>query len=180
MRVISGKYRRLTLETLEGNDVRPTNDRIKETLFNMISDDVYGCKFLDLFAGSGQIGIEALSRGAEHVTFVEKNPKAYRCIQNNLSKIKADDNYTLILSDVFRWLEQGEEYDIIFTDPPYAIDGQEKLIQLIDKNNLLTDNGIIVLEADKDNETDFETAGIELFKIKEYKTNKHIFLRKRI
>ena len=76
MRVIAGSARRLTLKTIEGMDTRPTTDRIKETLFNMIQNDIYGCTFLDLFSGSGAIGIEALSRGAKEAVFVEKNPKA--------------------------------------------------------------------------------------------------------
>ena len=81
MRVIAGSARRLTLKTIEGMDTRPTTDRIKETLFNMIQNDIYGCTFLDLFSGSGAIGIEALSRGAKEAVFVEKNPKAADCIR---------------------------------------------------------------------------------------------------
>ena len=84
MRVIAGSSRRTQLKTLEGMDTRPTTDRIKETLFNMIAPYLYDSLFLDLFAGSGGIGIEALSRGAEHATFVEKNPKACACIRDNL------------------------------------------------------------------------------------------------
>lgn len=84
MRVIAGSARRLTLKTIEGMDTRPTTDRIKETLFNMIQNDIYGCTFLDLFSGSGAIGIEALSRGAKEAVFVEKNPKAADCIRDNL------------------------------------------------------------------------------------------------
>ena len=81
MRVIAGSARRLLLKTIEGMETRPTTDRIKETLFNMLQNDLYGCTFLDLFAGSGGIGIEALSRGAKHAVFVEKNPKAAACIR---------------------------------------------------------------------------------------------------
>ena len=86
MRVIAGSARRLTLKTIEGMDTRPTTDRIKETLFNMIQNDIYGCTFLDLFSGSGAIGIEALSRGAKEAVFVEKNPKAADCIRDNLKR----------------------------------------------------------------------------------------------
>ena len=84
MRVIAGKARRLNLETLPGLDTRPTTDRIKETLFNILQADIPGASFLDLFAGSGAIGIEALSRGAENAVFVDKNPKACACIRRNL------------------------------------------------------------------------------------------------
>ena len=84
MRVIAGSARRLQLKTLDGIDTRPTTDRIKETLFNMIAPYIYDCMFLDLFSGSGGIGIEALSRGAREAVFVEKNPKAMACIKENL------------------------------------------------------------------------------------------------
>ena len=88
MRVIAGSAKRLQLKTLDGLDTRPTTDRIKETLFNMISPYLYDCRFLDLFAGSGGIGIEALSRGAGEAVFVEQNPKAMACIKENLKKTK--------------------------------------------------------------------------------------------
>ena len=90
MRVIAGTAKRLVLKTMEGMDTRPTTDRIKETLFNMLAPDLYGCSFLDLFAGSGGIGIEALSRGAKEAVFVEKNPKAAACIRENLMHTRQD------------------------------------------------------------------------------------------
>ena len=92
MRVIAGSAKRLQLKTIEGMDTRPTTDRIKETLFNMITPSLYDCRFLDLFAGSGGIGIEALSRGAKEAVFVEKNPKAVSCIKENLKYTKLDSN----------------------------------------------------------------------------------------
>ena len=100
MRVIAGKARRLLLKTIEGNDTRPTTDRIKETLFNMINNDVPGARFLDLFAGSGGIGIEALSRGAKYCAFVENNPKAANCIRENLLHTKLSDD-ALVLESGF-------------------------------------------------------------------------------
>ena len=93
MRVIAGTARRLQLKTLDGMDTRPTTDRIKETLFNMISAELYDSNFLDLFSGSGGIGIEALSRGAANAVFVEKNPKAMKCIQENLESTKLKDAF---------------------------------------------------------------------------------------
>ena len=88
MRVIAGKARRIQLKSMEGMNTRPTTDRIKETLFNMLSQDIYGCHFLDLFSGSGAIGIEALSRGAASAVFVEHNRQAVACIKENLTKTK--------------------------------------------------------------------------------------------
>ena len=100
MRVIAGTARSLPLKTPASMDTRPTTDRIKETLFNMIQMDIPGCIFADFFAGSGGIGIEALSRGAEHSYFIENNPKAISCIQDNLQFTKFADRATLIKGDV--------------------------------------------------------------------------------
>ena len=101
MRVIAGKARRLNLKTIPGNDTRPTTDRIKETLFNILQPEIPGCRFLDLFSGSGAIGIEALSRGAEYAVFVEKNPKACTCIRENLSFTKLAENGKVIIKGEF-------------------------------------------------------------------------------
>ena len=122
MRVIAGKARRLNLKTIPGNETRPTTDRIKETLFNILQPEIPGCRFLDLFSGSGAIGIEALSRGAEYAVFVEKNPKACTCIRENLSFTKLTDGGKLLNMDVLqalRSLEGGEPFDCIFMDAPY-------------------------------------------------------------
>ncbi len=122
MRVIAGTARRLQLKTLDGIDTRPTTDRIKETLFNMISAELYDSNFLDLFSGSGGIGIEALSRGAANAVFVEKNPKAMKCIQENLESTKLKDRAKTMQMDVFAALSRlnGEwKFEYIFMDPPY-------------------------------------------------------------
>ena len=101
MRVIAGSARSLKLKTLDGMDTRPTTDRIKETLFNMINPYIYNCRFLDLFSGSGGIGIEALSRGAEEAVFVEKNPKAMNCIKDNLKFTGLADRADTMQMDVY-------------------------------------------------------------------------------
>ena len=122
MRVIAGSARSLPLKTLEGMDTRPTTDRIKETLFNMIQSEIPGCRFLDLYAGSGAIAIEALSRGAAYAVFAEKNPKACSCIRDNLSFTKLAEHGKLLNMDVLqalRSLEGEEAFDCIFMDPPY-------------------------------------------------------------
>ena len=107
MRVISGSARSLKLKTLDGIDVRPTTDRIKETLFNMIQNDIYGCSFLDVFSGSGAIGIEALSRGAKECVFVDNNPKAVEVINDNLEFTKLKEN-ALVLKNLEWILQHGE------------------------------------------------------------------------
>lgn len=105
MRVIAGKARSLRLKSIEGMDTRPTTDRIKETLFNMINDDLYGASFLDLFSGSGGIGIEALSRGARRAVFVESSRKAAACIQDNLKFTRLAPEGEVLVMDVFRALD---------------------------------------------------------------------------
>ena len=122
MRVIAGSAKSLRLKTLDGLDTRPTTDRIKETLFNIIGPSVYGSVFLDLFSGSGGIGIEALSRGAKEAVFVENNPKAMRYIKDNLKFTRLEHKAATITGDVMNALYQleGEKvFDIIFMDPPY-------------------------------------------------------------
>ena len=109
MRVIAGSAKRLLLKTIEGKDTRPTTDRIKETLFNMMQNDVYGCTFLDLFSGSGAIGIEALSRGAEMAVMVEHNPRAAQCIRENLKITHLEDKATVMNCDVITALKRLEE-----------------------------------------------------------------------
>ena len=122
MRIIAGTARSLPLKTIEGMDTRPTTDRIKETLFNMLQNDVPGSYFLDLFAGSGQIGLEAVSRGARYAVFVENNKKACACIEDNIHFTKFDRETKLLQSDVIsaiRSMEGKYKFDVIFMDPPY-------------------------------------------------------------
>ena len=122
MRVIAGSARSLRLKTLDGMDTRPTTDRIKETLFNIISPSIFDSIFLDLFSGSGGIGIEALSRGAREAVFVENNPKAMACIKENLKftrlEAKAATMTTDVMDALYR-LEGEKVFDFIFMDPPY-------------------------------------------------------------
>lgn len=181
MRVIAGRARSLMLKTPEGLDTRPTTDRIKETLFNMLQQDIPGCIFIDLFAGSGGIGIEALSRGAEHAYFVENGRDAIRCIQDNLVFTKFTDNATLLKQDVFSALSMIniKEADIIFMDPPYHAGYENQLFQILTTLPYVTENTLLILEAELDREIDFlEDTDFEVWKEKRYKTNKHIFIRK--
>ena len=121
MRVIAGTARSMPLKTIRGMDTRPTTDKIKETLFNILQTDVCGCRFLDLFSGSGAIAIEALSRGAAHAVLVEQNGKAAECIRENLIFTRTADRAEVYRCDVLtalRRLEGQKPFDIIFMDPP--------------------------------------------------------------
>lgn len=180
MRVIAGSAKRLQLKTLEGMDTRPTTDRIKETLFNMITPYIYGCHFLDLFAGSGGIGIEALSRGAAEAVFVEKNPKAVNCIKDNLAFTKLGKNASVMQMDIIAALSRMEgekQFDYIFMDPPYDQEWERKVLEYLADSSLLADEGVIIVEASKATDLGYaEELGFTIIKEKVYKTNKHIYL----
>ncbi len=179
MRVIAGSAKRTQLKTIEGLATRPTTDRIKETLFNMIAPYLCGCSFLDLFAGSGAIGIEALSRGAGEAVFVENNQKAMVCVKENLKKTHLEERATTMSMDVMTALyklEGKKQFDYIFMDPPYGKEWEKTVLSYLADSRLIAPEGVVIVEAAK--ETDMAYAsdlGYDLLKTKEYKTNKHVF-----
>ena len=183
MRVISGSARSLKLKTLEGVDVRPTTDRIKETLFNMIQNDIYGCSFLDVFSGSGAIGIEALSRGANECVFIDNNPKAVEVINENLEFTKLKDN-ALVLAKSYEVAiaeleSKNMSFDLVFMDPPYDKGLEKNVLETLQKSVIINNDTIIIVEASLD--TDFsylDSLGYVVYKEKQYKTNKHIFIKR--
>ena len=182
MRVIAGSAKRLPLKTIEGMDTRPTTDRIKETLFNMIAPGMYDCIFLDLFSGSGGIGIEALSRGAREAVFVENSPRAMAVIKENLKFTRLEQKAVTMTRDVMNALYQleGEKvFDYIFMDPPYDRGLERKVLEYLADSALVYEDTVIIVEASKN--TDFSYAdglGFSIIKEKVYKTNKHVFIEK--
>lgn len=181
MRVVAGTARSLMLKTLEGMDTRPTTDRIKETLFNMLMPYVGQSKFLDLFAGSGGIGIEALSRGANECTFVEMNPKAVNIINDNLKHTKLDKNAKVYKMDAVSYIAGLKyiDFDVIFMDPPYGKQLEQSVLEQLSMKEFVEDT-LIVIEAELNEDFSYvESLGFDIVKDKRYKTNKHIFLEKR-
>lgn len=181
MRVIAGSARSLRLKTPQGTDTRPTTDRIKETLFNMLQPRLPGAVFIDLFSGSGAIGIEALSRGAKHAYFVENNRNALACITENLQFTRFTDRATVLKQDALSALSgiREKEADIIFMDPPYGHDYERQALQVLKNIPYVTERTLIVIEAAADNDFSYlEETGYRLMKEKRYKTNKHIFCQK--
>lgn len=182
MRVIGGKAKRLQLKTLEGMETRPTTDRIKETLFNMIDPWIGDCVFLDLFAGSGGIGIEAASRGAKEVVFVEKNAAAMKVIKENLRHTGLSDTAVTMQADVFSAicsLDGRKEFDYIFMDPPYDQELEKEVLVLLKDKHLLSEDGMVIIEASLDTSFDYlDACGFRLVKEKRYKTNKHMFVER--
>ena len=185
MRVIAGEARSIPLVTVPGLDTRPTTDRIKETLFNMIHNDMPGCTFLDLFSGSGAIAIEAISRGAKRAVLVEQAKAAIDCIEKNLAKTRFTDRASILKMDVFAALSQlsgrGETFDFIFMDPPYNNELEKQVLERLAYSDLIDEHSVIIVEASL--ETDFDYVyelGFDIKKNKEYKTNKHVFLTKKV
>lgn len=184
MRVIAGKARRLLLKTPEGLDTRPTTDRIKETLFNMLQDEVPGAVFVDLFSGSGGIGIEAVSRGARYAYLVDSGKEAAACIRENLNTTHLADEATLLAMDVseaIRRMEREKVHaDIIFMDPPYRKEWEKKVLVQLSTSSIVDEDTLIIVEAALDTEFDYvDSLGFEIVKEKSYKTNKHMWIQKK-
>lgn len=184
MRVIAGKARRTILSTIEGLSTRPTTDRIKETLFNMINNELYEVSFLDLFAGSGGIGIEALSRGANKAVFIENNKAAIKCIKDNINKTHFNNNAVVVEQDylsALKFLETKKEvFDIIFMDPPYNNEYEKNVLKKLSDSSLIHNDTLIIVEASKETKMDYiDEYGFELIKKKDYKTNYHVFLMRK-
>lgn len=184
MRVIAGKAKRLQLKTVEGLETRPTTDRIKETLFNILAQDIADCNFLDLFSGSGAIGIEALSRGAKSAVFVENNKAAVDCININLQTTGLAKDSQVLSMDAIAAVQYaqktGKVFDIIFMDPPYDKDLERQVLEYLGNTDIINEFTIIVVEASL--HTDFsylENTDLEVYRVKEYKTNKHVFIQKK-
>ncbi len=183
MRVIAGIARSVPLITPRGLETRPTSDQIKETLFNMLQGYIEGSNFLDLYAGSGQIGIEALSRGAEFAAFVEKSDEAVKCIKANVDKTKFADKSMILKLEVLsgiRTLElEKKRFDIVFLDPPYNQGLEQGILTALVGSAILNDEVIIIVEASKNTDFSFvDYLGLKIVKDKIYKNNRHLFLRK--
>lgn len=181
MRVIAGAAKGRKLQTREGNDTRPTTDRLKETLFAVIQFEIPECRFLDLFSGSGGIGIEALSRGATEAVFVEANRDAFTCIRNNVRTTGFTERSRLMQQDVFSAIRalgmEQRQFDVIFLDPPYNHGLEEKTLQAIEDYGLLAPEGLIVVESSAETPIDPGNASFEIEKVKEYKVTKFTLLR---
>lgn len=147
MRVVSGSARGRRLKELQGMETRPTTDKVKESLFNVIQFDIPGRKVLDLFGGTGQLGIEALSRGAAHCTFIDQRRDAAALIRENLKLCRLEENAKVIQGDSLAFLSScREKFDVIFLDPPYHTDLMDRALELVTKIDILSEHGIIICE----------------------------------
>lgn len=168
MRIIGGKYRGKKLKEFDLSSTRPTLDRVKESIFNLIQFDVLDAVVLDLFSGTGALGVEAISRGAKKVFLVDNNDKAIKIIKENL--IGIEGNFLVVQKNCFDFLNScKEKFDIVLLDPPYKSDLGIKAIQYIIKNNLLSDEGIIIFETADEIEFDLSFSSYDV-KRKKYGT----------
>lgn len=184
MRIIAGIARSVPLVTPRGEETRPTSDKVKETLFNMLQGYISDARVLDLFAGSGQIGLEALSRGAKEAVFVERSDEAVKCIKANIEKTKFTSQAGVMKMDISSAIRslsaEKREFDLIFMDPPYGKNLEQPVILQLQEMKLLADDGLIMIESEK--ETDFSyVLGLDYLIVKDkiYKNNRHIILRKK-
>ena len=168
MRIVSGKFRSRIINAPEGLNTRPSSDKTRESIFNIIAPYVYDANVLDIFAGSGALGLEAISRGASHATFIDLDDKAIKCIKSNIEILKVSEQCDVINDDykVISTLK-GKSYDLILLDPPYKLVVIDEIISLIDEHSLLSNNGIIVFESNEENSIKKDVEGYKV-KVKKY------------
>jgi 16S rRNA (guanine966-N2)-methyltransferase len=174
MRVIAGTYRSRILKSLKGLALRPTSDRLRETLFNVLGPNVSGARFLDLFAGTGAIGIEALSRGAKEVVFIENHAPAAKLIRRNLDSLDIRSGFTVMAVEALRGLAvlasrkppSGPSFDCIFLDPPYAAaEEYARVLEFLGSAELLAPGGIVVAEHRRNFDLCEEAGALKRFRV---------------
>ncbi len=179
MRITAGKFKNKQVKTIESELIRPTLSKIRESLFNVLQNSIENATFLDLFAGSGIVGIEAASRGAKEVVFIEKNPKHYKLLKSNLADLNFE--HKTFMADSTNIIEKfdANQFDIIFSDPPYKTDLNKKILEIISRKNLLAENGILIIECHKEEEfsKEISEAGFEVIKEKTYGDTKVLYIK---
>lgn len=175
MRIISGKYRGMVLSQFGGKEIRPTADRVKESLFNILSGEIAGAAVLDLFCGSGNLGIECLSRGAAHVHFNDISKDSIAVLGKNLARLK-DVSFAVTTKDYALCLSGAKGFDLVFIDPPYASDFGVNSLKIIAEGNTLNKGGIAVFERDR--AFGGEIDGLEKYDERKYGKTYLTFFRK--
>ena len=179
MRITAGKFKNKQIKTIDSDLIRPTLSKIRESLYNVLQTKINDAVFLDLFAGSGIVGIEAASRGAKEVIFIEKNIKHYKLLKTNINGI--DFEHKTLNADAIKIIESFDEkkFDIIFSDPPYKTDLNKKVIEIVNRKNLLKEDGLLVIECDKSEtfEEELEKTQFEIIKEKTYGDTKVLYIK---
>jgi len=180
MRVISGTAKGCKLSSIDDLSTRPTLDRVKEPLFSIIQNHIQDANVLDLFAGSGALGIEALSRGSKHCTFCDKSHKSIQMLKENIKKTRMEEKSTILNIDYKKCLEGlNEKFDIIFIDPPYKQDIGVKAIEKIIDLKILSEDGIIILETDEEEREleELKNVEVEVYDKRKYGRVQLLFIR---
>ncbi len=181
MRIIGGSARSIRLKTVEGEDTRPTADRIKETLFNILGDEVSGAIVLDLFAGSGGLGLEAVSRGAQKAVFVDHSGKAVSCIRDNIEATGFGDKCEVMRMDfrsALKSMAGKYKFGLVFLDPPYGKGFAAQAMSIMASSPVCGADTLFVVEESLEFDPEELTReGYELIRDKRYKTNRHLFMR---
>jgi 16S rRNA (guanine966-N2)-methyltransferase len=178
-RIIAGSKKKMILKIPSAGTVRPTTDRIKETLFNIITADIYGSVILDLFAGTGQIGLEALSRGADRCVFVEKNSGVFKVLTDNISRT-GFDNYKAYNCDSLLFLcKCTDMFDLVYVDPPYNSGLYDKILCALVQSGVLKENAKIIIEHDMSVEINDNYGILDKYREEKYGNTKMTFMMKR-
>jgi len=181
MRVVAGEYGGRLLKAVPGMKTRPTTDKVKEAMFNIIGPYLEGGQVLDLFAGSGGLSIEAVSRGADHATLVDRQYQAIKTIHENLSVTKEEDKFTVLKGDAYKMLnklaKQEQGFDYVFLDPPYKKQQILELMEQLKKLGLLNTDALIICETDQVADLPEELADFELIKKADYGITELTFYR---
>ena len=179
MRIITGSAKGRVVKAPEGENTRPTSDRVKESLFNIISKKIYNSRVLDLFSGTGNLGLEALSRGAKNCTFIEKNNDTYKILSFNVENLGFALNSEMYRRDSFEVLEtlgkNNRKYDIIFLDPPYGLGFVEKAVKRIAELKILDKGGIILSECDEKDSIPEKIYDLRIYRTEKYGRTKVYF-----
>lgn len=180
MRIIAGSRKGLLLKAPKGYDTRPTSDRVKEAMFNVIQGYEREAQVLDLFAGTGALGLEALSRGAKSAVFVERNPAAWRVLLSNIERAGFRDQAVVVKGDALVFLRQWENtpFDLIFLDPPYGSDLVKDILDLIREKELLAPGGLVIWETAAKYQPVLAVPGFSLVKEKVYGDTKLLFFER--
>jgi 16S rRNA (guanine966-N2)-methyltransferase len=180
MRVISGRFKGRNLVNFKAEHIRPTTDRVKETIFNILMGHFEGARVLDLFAGTGNLGIEALSRGAAHVECVEEHKTSLKIIRENLQLIKAEKEVRVIPQDVFRYIKayKGEPFQVIFIDPPFTEAIAHKCMESIQSSAVAAPGTVVVIESSRHERIDDQYGPFQLLDRREFGDKSASFYRK--
>ena len=171
MRVIAGIYKGRALSSPSDPSISPTSGKVKEALFSILTDEILNSRFLDIFSGSGAVGIEALSRGAAFTVFIDENRDSIKTIKENLARLGIKSNYDLFPGDYIASLRRLDgDFNVIFADPPYAFKDYDLLFKTVMELNLLKDDGLFIVEHRKDVKLPFSVHGLINVKCKKYGT----------